>query len=129
MADYAYDQREILNAGRRLLEVNASPLADRKEACANFLEAMRDDPALIAERIGWLIDGNYGYGEMLKAKQIVKATRMNRRAALTHMIAAYEWQCPQMMAAAAWKKLTKSQKDLLDRSVDVVIEAAEKEHG
>ena len=67
--DRAYEQNELASASRRMAEIESSPLPERKEGCANFLEAMRDDPALIAERIGWLFDGNYGYGEMLKAVQ------------------------------------------------------------
>lgn len=121
-----YDRRSLGEALAHQRDVEGAPLADRKEACAEFAEALRD-PLLVAERLGWLIDGNYGRGEMLKAKQIVASPRMNRRAALTHLIGMYEWRCPSDMGVAAWKKLSASEKKALDAAVDVVIEAAEKE--
>lgn len=122
-----YEQNERSAAIRREQEIDRSPLADRKEGQANYLEAMRDRPELVAERIGWLLDGNYGYGPMMMAKQIVRSPRMNRRAALAMSIAVFEWMCPRRMAADAWNKLTPSQKQRLDAAVDVVIQAAEKE--
>ncbi len=122
----AYESRALREAVNKEREVESSPLSERKEAQANFLEALKD-PALVAERLGWLIDGNYGQGEMMRAKQVVKSPRMNRRAALTLMIGVYEWQCPSAMGIAAWKKLSKAEKDMLDRAVDIVISEAEKE--
>lgn len=122
-----YENRSLMEAHRHMQEIEKAPLADRKEAAQDFFEAMRDDPALVAERLGWLIDGNYGYGEMLKAKQVVASPRMNRVAALTHMIGAYEWQCPTAMSSASWKKLSTQEKKMLDEAVKIVISEAEKE--
>jgi hypothetical protein len=119
-----YEQREVRAAQQRIREVEKAPLADRKEAAAEFLEAMRD-PNLVGERIGWLLNGTYGYGPMVLAKRILGSPRMNRRAALTHMIGAFEWQTPGAMAIAGWKKLTKSQQAALDRAVDAEIRDAE----
>ncbi len=120
-----YERNELREAHRRLDEVEKAPLAERKEAAAEFLEAMRDDPGLVAERIDWLLKGNYGYGPMKKAKQIVGSPRMNRPAALTHMIAAFEWSTPNAMAISGWKKLTKQQQAALDKAVLAVIRDAE----
>jgi hypothetical protein len=122
-----YEQNELRAARRHEQQIDAAPLSDRKDAQREFLEAMRDNPAVVGERIGWLIDGNYGYGAMLKAKQIVASPRMNRRAALVQSIAVFEWMCPRRMAVDARKKLTPQQKKLLDDVVDVVIAEAEKE--
>lgn len=122
-----YERRELREAKQRLTEIEKAPLADRKEAAAEFLEAMRDHPEIVAERIGWLLDGNYGYGQMLKAKQILGSPRMNRSAALTHMVAAYEWSTPNAMAIAGWKKLTKGQQVALDKAVLRAIKDAESE--
>jgi hypothetical protein len=105
-----YEQRELREANQRLTEVERAPLADRKEAAVEFLAAMRDDPDLVAERVGWLLDGNYGYGQMLMAKRVLGAPRMNRVAALTQMVAAFEWSSPGAMTREAWKKLTKARK-------------------
>jgi len=122
-----YGRRSLMEAYHHQQEVEKAPLSERQEARAAFQEAMATDPALVAERIGWMIDGNYGQGEMLKAKQIVASPRMNRRAALTHLVGVYEWKCPGNFAVDAWKKLNSGQKQALDAAVDVVIEAAEQE--
>ena len=121
-----YERRERSEAQQKLREVEKAPLADRKEAAAEFLVAMRDHPGLVAERIGWLLDGNYGYGPMKMAKQVLESTRMNRRAALTHLIGAFEWSTPSAMAISGWKKLTEKQQAALDKAVDAAIRDAER---
>ncbi len=120
-----YERCELAEAHRRLDALRRAPLSDRKEAQAEFLRAMRDDPELVAERIGWLLDGNYGYGQMLIAKRVLGSPRMNRSAALTHMIGAFEWSSPGAMSIAAWKKLTKAQQAALERAVQAEIRSAE----
>ena len=124
-----YERRERQEAQQRLTEVERAPLADRKEAAAEFLAAMRDDPELVAERVGWLLNGSYGYGQQLRAKQILGSPRMNRSAALTHLTAAYEWSTPSALAMAAWKKLTKAQQVALEKAVQVVIRDADRAAG
>ena len=126
MSDYAYEMQEAREFQQQLREVEKAPLADRKEAAAEFLEAMQDDPERVGERVGWLLDGNYGYGAMQAAKRVLKNTRSNRAAQLTHMVAALDWQCPARAAMAAWKKLSAAQKAALDKEVNAVIRAVEK---
>jgi hypothetical protein len=121
-----YHLRSLGEAASTEREVESQSLAERQEARGEFLAAMRD-PALVAERVGWMIDGNYGYGEMLKAKDVIAHPRMNRRAALTHLVGIYEWRCPAKFGIDAWKKLTSSEKKALDQALDIVIAAAEKE--
>lgn len=122
-----YERNELAEANQKLREVDRAPLAERKEAAAEFLVAMRDHPAMVAERIGWLLDGSYGYGAGLMAKRVLGSPRMNRPAALTHMIAAFEWSTPGVMAIAGWKKLTKAQQAALDKAVLATIKSAESE--
>jgi hypothetical protein len=122
-----YERRELADAHRKLDDLRRAPLAERKEAQAEFLEAMRDHPEIVGERVGWLLNGNYGYGSMQLAKRVLASPRMNRSAALTQMIAAYEWQSPEDMARAAWKKLTKGQQSALERAVQTAIKRAESE--
>ena len=122
-----YEAQEIAQAQREMAEVEHAPLRDRQYAAKEFYEAMRDDPAKVAERIGWIFDGNYGKGHYLMARRILASPRMNRAAALTNIAAAADWRCPQRMVAAAWKKLTGPQKAMLDAAIQVVITAAEKE--
>jgi hypothetical protein len=116
-----YERRERSEAQQRLAEIRRQPLSDRKEAQGKFLEAMRDDPELVAERLGWLLGGSYGYGAMLMAKQVLKSPRMNRAAALTQMIGAFEWMTPEDMVRAAWKKLSAGEKAALETAVQGAI--------
>lgn len=122
-----YERRELQEAQQRLSEVERAPLADRKEAASEFFEAMRDRPDIVGERVGWLLDGNYGYGQMVMAKRVLGSPRMNRSAALTQMVAAYEWSSPGALTRAAWKKLTKGQQAALERAVQGAIKSAESE--
>jgi hypothetical protein len=120
-----YEEREIRGARAQERAVENAPLADRKEAQLAFFNAMRDTPDLVAERIGWLLDGNYGYGAMIIAKDVLARTRMNREAALTQMIGIYEWQSPSEMTRAAWKRLTSGERTALGREVRLAIREAE----
>jgi hypothetical protein len=122
-----YEAREVANVLRDFERAERAPLAERKEAQKDYFRVMAEDPAQVAERIGWLFDGHYGYGPMVKAKQILRSPRMNRPAALSQYVALYDHQCPPRMAADAWKKLTRGQKETLDAAIAVVISAAEKE--
>jgi hypothetical protein len=121
-----YERREIADAHKKLVEIHRSPLSDRKEAQAEFLKAMRDDPELVAERIDWLIGGSYGYGPMLLAKRVLASPRMNRSASLTQLVGAFEWQSPEDMSRAAWKKLSASEKARLEAEVQALITVADR---
>jgi hypothetical protein len=120
-----YERDELTRARRRLEEVERAPLADRKEAQAVFLSAMRDHPELVAERIDWILDGTHGNGEMQMARRILASPRMNRAAALAHLAAALEWSTPGAMARAAWHQLSARQQAALDRAIQDVIRQAE----
>jgi hypothetical protein len=120
-----YEHREIALAHRQIDEVSRAPLADRKEAQMAFFEAMRDAPGVVGERVGWLLDGNYGYGSMMLAKNILARPRMNRVAALTQMVGAFEWQSPEVMTRQAWKRLTAGEKSALAQHVQGAIADAE----
>jgi hypothetical protein len=120
-----YEMREIQLAHRQMDEIRDAPLAERKEAQMNFFEAMRDAPQVVGERVGWLLDGNYGYGSMMLAKNILSHRRMNRVAALTQMIGVFEWRSPEDMTRRAWKRLTAAEKHALAVNVQGAIEDAE----
>jgi hypothetical protein len=121
-AQYEADELDI--ARRDEERINREPLRDRRECQASYLDAMRTDPATVAERIAWLIEGNYGKGPQLLAARIVSNPRLNRVACLAQLVCVYEWRCPRVMGREAWKKLTKSQQATLARVIEVVIEDA-----
>ncbi|KKW45654.1 MAG: hypothetical protein UY96_C0017G0055 [Parcubacteria group bacterium GW2011_GWB1_56_8] len=121
-----YEMRERQEAYRREQEINGESLADRKEAQADWLNAMRETPELVATRLEWLLDGSYGRGEMMQARDIVMSPRMNRVAALSQRIALWEWLTPSSMAAAAWEKLTPAEQKTLAAKIERVIKSYEK---
>lgn len=90
---------------------------------------MANDPALVAERVSWLLDGSYGQGAYIQANEVARNKRMNRVAWLTQVTGALEWGSPFRMTAAAWHKLTPEQKRRLDAAVSRVLEAHLREQG
>jgi hypothetical protein len=119
MPDRAYEMRELQEARRAEQEVDRAPLSERKENMQSFYESMRDEPETVAERIDWVLTGNYGYGQMLVARQATKRT--NRPALFTQLVGVYEWRCPRRMAVDAWKKLTKVEQAKLQLAVEAVV--------
>lgn len=80
-----YEQREALLLLKQLTEIDDLPLAERKDNEACLLDAMAHQPDLVAQRVGWLLDGNYGYGAMRRAEKIANSPRMNQPAALVQL--------------------------------------------
>jgi hypothetical protein len=119
MPDREYEMRELQEARRAEQEVDRAPLSERKENMQTFYEYMRNEPSLVADRIDWVLNGSYGYGPMLVARQTTK--RMNRPALFTQLVGVYEWRCPRRMAVDAWKKLTKIEQAKLQLAVEAVV--------
>lgn len=114
-----YHNRELSDYAKTEREINALPLAERKENATDFANTMRTNPALIAERIGWLINGSYGYASYYKARQVLAMNgNTNKPAVLCQMIALLEWRVPQPSAIKAWKTLTDSEKAALDTAIE-----------
>ena len=120
--DTAYDKREIQSHYVNIDATESAPLWDRQAARDEWLHDMRTDPQLIADRIGWLLGGNYGYGSYLISRQIADNKRLNREAALSQMIAALEWRCPARFAARAWNKLTPDQQQELSKRIQTELD-------
>jgi hypothetical protein len=120
MRDLAYEQREIASAIKNEQAVERAPLAERKEAQQSFFETIKHHPEIIAERVLWLLEGQYGQGAMLLAHNIT--ARSNRPAAYCQMIAVLDHNCPRRMAAEAWKKLTSKEQAKLERLLETTIE-------
>jgi len=129
MEQKAYEDQEIRLYHKQVEEVAKAPLNDRKAGAKEWFEAMRDSPNTVAERVRWLLLGNYGYGSYVKARQIAVSKGMNRVAVLANMTAELEWQCPAKMASDEWKKLTVAQQQTLGSAITHVIENWEREEG
>ena len=128
MITYPASSYDIYELNRQLKDVESAPLADRKEAQADWIDAMINCPETVSERVSWLIDGNYGAGSYSRALQIVQNKRMNRVAALAQMIAALEWRCSNVFARSAWNKLTAEQQNKVNGLIMAEIEHWEEEN-
>jgi hypothetical protein len=117
----AYEARERTRYHQQRSEVECDPLSDRQAARTDWLEAMRDTPQIVAERVSWLLAGDYGYGAMHVAREVATNTRMNRVAGLGQMIASLEWRCPAVFAIGAWKQLTTNQQNAVTREIQRAI--------
>lgn len=83
----------------------------------------KQDPELIAERIGWLLDGNYGFDEMEQAENVLRRPRMNQRAILYQMIAYHEfYQVSQAQANRVYNALTKTEQARLNEFIQMVVD-------
>lgn len=99
-----------------------APLADRREARANYAE-MLANPALLTERIGWIFEGNYGEIEMILAKEIINNKKCNRAARLSVMIAGLECFCPDREAQGVYKALDQAQRGAVDAALAALLSA------
>lgn len=134
-----YEARERADLWATLRNVEQAPLADRQEARTSWTEALIDNTDhagearnLVAERVGWLLNGSYGKGSHMAAWQILGETRRNRVAALSLLIAALEWRCPGGFASEAWRKLASAQQEAVNAAIQAEIDyalAQRNEHG
>lgn len=116
--------RDYQEYSRQLQNVEKQSLTDRKAARAEWLDALRNSPETIKERVEWLIDGNYGYVSYYNVRATIQNKRMNRTAYLGQLIAALEWQCPNAYAREAWNHLTATQQESITAMLNEVIESA-----
>lgn len=122
-----HETRERIDFNRLVASVGKKSLRDRQEARAEFLLAMIESPEIVAERIGWIINGSYGAGGYFIGREVLANKRMNRAAWFTQIVAAVEWQCPTNFAVDAYKKLTAAQRAKLDAAVKAELKSAERE--
>ena len=115
MAD-SYMNREVDALRRQVRELANAPLSVRKEAQRDWLNAMRS-PADVAEHVRWLLNGDYGDGAAMVAREVANNSRMNRAAALGILIAALDHQTPQREASDAWHKLSKKDQNSVNNAI------------
>jgi hypothetical protein len=89
----------------QLMEVEMLPLAERKANAMEWFKDLSDNYKMVAERVGWLLNGSYGKGSHDSACRVLASPRMNQVAWCAITIANLEWRCPAEMAIASWKKL------------------------
>ena len=105
-----HQNREKARARKFLAEVEAAPLRDRQAARVAFKKGLTDGGHL-DQGMRFLLGGDYGEGAYLMAQEIISRPRMNRVAALSQLLAAFEWQCPRNFARQAFLSLTKPEQN------------------
>ena len=125
VSNYRYDANERTMLARQIAQVESASLVDRRAGRDSLAEALTA-PGLIEERLRWLFDGCYGYGAMMKAREIA-ASMGNRPAALMQLLGAVEWQCPGSMTRALYLKLSPADQQALNTAIVAVIESQEVE--
>jgi len=79
---------------------------DAKDGRKQYAELL-SNPAMLAERIDWMLAGNYGFGAMIRARAILSGSeRNNKQAQLCMLLAALDCNCKNAMARSAWLKLS-----------------------
>lgn len=111
-----YHLREMQDLRAQMHRNELAPLSDRKEAQADTAELMRDT-AMVAERIEWVLNGNFGRGAMLEMQRIQSAKRGNREASAMQLIAALDCFCPARHAISAWNGLTVDEQSALSAAI------------
>ena len=115
-----YTEREMKITAKDAAEIEALPMVERRENYQDFAADMAATPQLIAERIGWLLNGSYGFGQMILAQRALDAR--NPKAHLFQLIAIFEWRTGRSYAAKAWRMSSEATKEALNKAIDAEIE-------
>jgi len=104
--DLNIEQRYQRFTDRRIYNINHAPLAERKENLANMTQRLADWPEQVAERLSWLLDGSYGSGECLMARDTLELSgRANKPAWLMQQYAMWEFDVTRADCAKWYKGL------------------------
>lgn len=98
-----YEQRERDAFQKQIHAVESAPL--NREDASELDNYLRTNPALILERIVWLIQGCYGKGSYDATREVLQNKRMNRPAWLFQTISALEFGVKSSKARKLWNSL------------------------
>jgi hypothetical protein len=114
---YDASMYELQQFRKQMEETEKLPLAERKANAVEWFRALNEDHMMVAERVGWLLQGNYGGGSFGSACRVLASPRMNQVAWCAITIANLEWRCPAKMAIMAWKKLSVEKRYLVNEAI------------
>ena len=112
-----YEANECRRHCAFIREIEAAPLAERKEAQADWSDAITHNPGMIAEQVGWLLHGSYGFWPAKLAARIKANARCNQAAQIACLLDAEDHSCPPEMAQAAFKALTPAAQKSLNTAI------------
>lgn len=115
-----YEAREMAEFRRQLADVDL-------EGGREFKEAMTKEPALVAQRVSWLLSGCYGWGSCHAAHDVLGNRRMNREAWMVSTIGALEWKSNPRTTFRNWRAMSWKEKRALGVAVRKVLASAVRE--
>ena len=113
----SYEMRELSMFRKQMEKVERLPLAERKANAVEWYNDLLNDHMMVAQRVGWLLNGSYGKGSFDSACRVVNSPRMNQVAWCAITIANLEWRCPAKMAIMSWKKLPVEKRYLVNEAI------------
>jgi hypothetical protein len=111
-----YEEQEWKRANISYYDKEKLPKWDRQQGYKDLLADVIASPELISDRINWLLNGTYGYGEMKIAEQAIQLNK-NPNSVLFDLIAHWEWYTSAYYARKVYKNLTKEQQNNLNKLV------------
>lgn len=123
----SYEMRELAMFRKQMEETEKLPLAERKANAVEWYKDLSENYMMVAERVGWLLNGSYGKGSFDSACRVLASPRMNQVAWCAITIANLEWRCPAKFAIQAWKKLPVEKRYLVNEAIRQEIADAKRE--
>lgn len=124
---YDASMYELMQFRKQMEATEKLPLAERKENAVRWFRALEEDHMGVAQKVGWLLYGNYGGGSYASACRVLASPRMNQVAWCAITIANLEWRCPAKFAIQAWKKLPVEKRYLVNEAIRQEIADAKRE--
>ena len=90
---------------RKLESLKKLPLAERKENRDNLVDALENQLKHFIDSAEWVLQGSYGFGAYVVAKEVIRSKSMNRHSWLFTTVSALEYSVTAEMANRAWNSL------------------------
>ena len=102
---YELNEESVLQ--RKIAADLAQSPADKRDNAKDYAEHLVSLDWL-AESVGYVLDGNYGYAIHKKARRVARNRRLNRAAWFGQIVASHDHNCPASYARRAWLSLPAS---------------------
>ena len=120
MTQAEYHNAEMQRFFKKMERIEKAPLNERREAREEWKEAL-EYRQNIARNCSWLLDGSYGYGEMIRAHSLISGGG-NKAARLGILLAALDHNCPAVFAVSAFKSLATEQQKAINEAINGAIQ-------
>lgn len=117
----AYQAREKREYARQLRAANSGTIGEKQEATDHWIETIHKHPEIIAERVGWLFDGSYGYGSYRAAWALIDSGEPCTDQVIA-IVSALEWMVPEAYYLRAMKTVPADEMSRLRTLVSRVVE-------